>query len=360
MDTNPQVSGTAAQEPPTRGGQSVPSIGSPARATDLTSRQLQVALTWLGRGIPVVPCSSTDKAPMVRGFGKDATPEQLAKFSDPDQITEWWSGKYRRAHVGLLTGRSTTPDGRGLVVVDLDAQGPDAVPLTGRWKDCVHGSDVLEVRMREAGGEWPTTYAVKTPSKGKPVPGEHLYFVQPTDGPLIGCATGEGHSAPHLGPLADVRGVGGVIIAAGSYSPKQGRPYERVTPASLGPQPLPDWLLQLLRPPASVQSLTDDKKPTVRQLPTGDRAERYATAVLNRLCDQVAEAGDGERWRTLSGAALRLAELSSTAPRVLNETDVTRALVDAAMAAGMSSEEKAARAVSTAWERKAGRGAGAA
>ncbi|WP_411041969.1 hypothetical protein [Streptomyces collinus] len=85
----------------------------------------------MGRGFPVVPCSRTDKGAMVPGFGRDA-PAELAQFSDPEQVRAWWSGRFKRAHVGLLTGRGTD-DGRSLVVVDLDMPKGDARPLEGRW-----------------------------------------------------------------------------------------------------------------------------------------------------------------------------------------------------------------------------------
>jgi hypothetical protein len=369
MTTNAQVSGPALTElstPARRDGDNLstmrpPAIGGRAdnqatprgrtrnSAPDLATHQLHVALTWLHRGHPVIPCSCTDKGPLVPGFGRDATEDQLAPFSDERQVTEWWTGRYRRAHVGILTRR--------LVVVDLDAQGPGAHPLTGRWDGCVHGSDVLEVRMREAGiTEWPETYEVETPSKGKPVPGRHLYFLQPDD--PIGCATGDGPGAPHIGPLVDVRGVGGLVIAAGSHSTAQGRPYTRVSPAGLRPQPLPDWLLGILRP-AAPPTPVRPPAPVVHQLPTGDRAERYAAAALRGQVDSVAAARDGGRWATLSGAALRLAELSETAPRVLTYQVVMDALLGAAAACGLG-EREAERAIQSAWNRKAGTVGGAA
>jgi hypothetical protein len=188
------------------------------------------------------------------------------------------------------------------------------------------------------------------------VPGIHLYFTQPTD-EVIGCATGDGPAGPHLGPLVDVRGIGGYVIAAGSYSAAQGRAYERVSPAGLGPQPVPGWLLDLLRRPAPARPAVATVP--VRTLPAGTRAERYAEAALRGATDRVTAAGAGEYWTAVSGAALRLAELHHTAPHILTEQAVTDALVRAATSAGME-ERAAARAVRTAWERKAGHGAGAA
>lgn len=321
---------------------------------NMAEHQLSVALTWARRGIPVIPCSRTDKGPMVKGFAKDATPEALAPFSDPEQVRAWWSGRFKRAHVGILTGRGT--DGRGLIVVDLDMPKDGSAPLAGRWAGCSGGTDVLELLMREADAQWPDTYTVLTPSGGM-----HLYFLQPAEGLLIGCATGDGPGAPHLGPLVDVRGVGGLVIAAGSHSAAQGKPYTRVSPADLRPQPLPAWLLELLRPTAAPAPV---RRPApVRVLPTGDRAERAAAAALNSAAERVSTAAPGERNGKLYGAARWLGELHETAPAVLDETTVREQLLAAALAAGLQGgEREALRTIKSGWERgvRDGSGAGAA
>jgi hypothetical protein len=311
-------------------------------APNMAAHQLHVAMTWVGRGEGVVPCSAKDKGALWPGFGAHATPEELAPFYDPEQIRDWWNGRFKRAHVGLLTRR--------LVVIDLDLPKNGAEILKGRWAGCQGGTDVLELLMRQAGAEWPETYCVMTPSGGM-----HLYFLQPEDGPPIGCATGDGTTAPHLGPLVDVRGVGGYVIAAGSHSAAQGRAYTRISPASLRPQPLPAWLLELLRPVAQAAA-PRLPAPVVRQLPTGDRAERYAVAALNGEADKLSSAGAGEYWRLVTASAFRLAELHHTAPHILTEQAVTDALTSAVTQAGM--EERAAeRAIRTAWKSRTGAGA---
>lgn len=310
---------------------------------DVGRHQLAVAMTWVHRGVPVVPCSRTDKGALVPGFGKDATPEQLATFLDKEQVESWWCGRFKRAHVGLLT--------RSLVVIDLDMGKPDTAPLGGRWSGCQHGTDVLERLAAEHGAPWPETYTVMTPSGGL-----HLYFLQPDS--KVGCATGDGGTPPHLGPLIDVRGIGGYVIAAGSYSAAQGRMYTRISDPATGPQPLPAWLLALLRP-ASPPSPTRTPTP-LRALPTGTRAERYAAAALRGEVDKLRDrAHAGEYWTSISAAALRLAELHSTAPGVLTEQAVEDALVPVAVAAGMQ-EREATRAVRSAWKSKAGAGLGGA
>jgi hypothetical protein len=320
------------------------------------NHQLTVALTWVSRRVPVIPCGR-DKRPLLAGFGQDASTEELSRFSDPEQVRSWWSGRYVRAHVGLLTGRGP---GRGLVVVDLDMLKDGAEPPTGRWEGCQGGSDVLERLAAEAGAEWPETYTVMTPSGGL-----HLYYLQPEDGPLIGCATGDGPTAPHLGPLIDVRGIGGYVIAAGSYAAVQGRPYERVSDPAMRPQPLPGWLLERLRP-AVQPSPPPAPAPVCLYAPgrgRGSRAERYAAAALQGAAEDIAVLADGDgRNARLFAAARRLGELHHTAPAVLTETTVREQLLAAALRCGLPGGERAAlRTIRSGWERgTAGAGLGGA
>ena len=337
----PQVSAADLTEQPTPGGSTVHAGDAVRHPVDIGAHQLAVALTWVRRGHPVIPCSRTDKGPMVGGFGRNATPEQLAPFSDPAQVEAWWTGRFKRAHVGLLTRR--------LVVVDLDAQRPDAAPLGGRWDGCVHGMDVLEILMREAGGTWPVTYTVETPSAGKPVRGQHLYFLQPGGEP-IGCATGDGPGAPHLGPLIDVRGVGGLVIAAGSYSAAQGRPYTRVSPPEILPQSLPGWLLGLLRRPAPPRPATPPPPRPVTVLRTGaDRMERAAESAMARAAEKLAALRVGDDRRDHAFAYARwLGEISHTAPRVLTEQAVQEVLLPAALACGVA-EAQARKCIRNGW-----------
>ncbi|WP_406145686.1 bifunctional DNA primase/polymerase [Streptomyces anulatus] len=306
----------------------------------VTESQLRVALTWAGRGIPVVPCSRTDKGAMVPGFGKNKSGAEIEKFSDPEQVSRWWtSGRFARAHVGLLTGRGG-PTGRGLVVIDLDMRKADSV-LPAQYADAASGADVLESIAAAAGADWPDTYTVVTPSGGV-----HLYFAQPEDGPLIGCATGDTGHAPALGPLIDVRGIGGYVIAAGSYSSVQGVAYRKVIESPGRPQPLPGWLLALMRP-----AQTHVPQREVRRTPVvcgTSRTDRYAAAALIGETGKVSAAPEGERNRVLYAAARRLAELAAGAPAVLSETTTQDALLGSAREAGIG-EQEALRTIRSGW-----------
>ncbi|MCA1841727.1 MAG: bifunctional DNA primase/polymerase, partial [Actinobacteria bacterium] len=215
------------------------------------------------------------------------------------------------------------------------------------------GTDVLEALAADAGASWPETYTVMTPSGGL-----HLYFRAPVGEP-IGCATGDGPGGPHLGPCVDVRGLGGLVIAAGSYSTAQGRPYTRVSPPELRPQELPGWLLELLRRPAP--RLASVPRPRPARV-SSVRADRYADAALDGAVQDVATAVETTRNSTLFARARRLAELAHTAPAVLNEDAVERELLDAAVRAGLG-ERAALATIRSGWShgvRGAGHGAGAA
>lgn len=340
-----------------------PSPAAAPPSANLTEWQRSVAMTWVGRGIPVVPCSREDKRAMVGGFRIDASPEDLAPFSDPQTVGQWWGGRYKRAHVAALTGRAAPGApaelGRGLLVVDLDMLKPGQEPPGGRWAGCHGGTDVLELLAREAGAQWPDTYTVMTPSGGL-----HLYFLQPEEGPVIGCATGAGGDLerprpPHLGPLVDVRGIGGYVIAAGSYSKAQGRVYERVSAPDVRPQPLPGWLLELLRP-ASAPSAPPRPPSPMRILPTASQSERAAAGALEHSVRRVEGAAEGERNRRLFSAARWLGELHDTAPDVLDETTVREQLLAAALCSGQR-EREALSTIRSGWERGlSGAGAGAA
>lgn len=357
MAPNPQVTPPANEQPSTPRSTAIRDTSSRAAAApfgSLTEAQRSVALTWVARGFSVVPCSREDKGALARGFGRDATPEEEARFGDPEWVRRAWSTKYARAHVGLLTGRGGT-DGRGLVVIDLDVR-KAGVDLPAGYEYAHSGADVLERMATEAGEPWPDTYTVLTPSGGV-----HLYFQQPADGPLIGCATGAGPTAPHLGPLIDVRGIGGYVIAAGSYSAAQGIAYRRVSDPAVRPQPLPGWLLARLRPAAAPSAPgRAPRPPAVRALPTASREERAAVGALDHSVQRVEDAQEGERNRRLFAAARWLGELHDTAPTVLAESTVREQLLAAALRSGQG-EREALRTIRSGWERGlAGRGAGAA
>ena len=122
----------------------------------------------------------------------------------------WPSGQH---NIGIACGPSR------LVVVDLDTHGH----LPEDWRQLPgirDGRDVLAQLAEWAGKPWPSTYMVATANGGW-----HLYFTAPEGG-------GIRNSASLLGPLVDVRGAGGYVVAAGSRV--DGKPYELLDASDAG------------------------------------------------------------------------------------------------------------------------------
>ena len=194
--------------------------------------------------------------------------------ADPDRVGRYWPSAQH--NVGLACGPSR------LVVVDLDTHSP--LPDDWRLPGVRDGRDVLALLAEWAGQPWPVTYTVRTPTGGL-----HLYYTAP-DGPEIR------NSAGKIGPLVDVRGSGGYVLAAGSvlderaYPGNQecrelvtgGRAYELAD--DNGPEPLPAWLAALA---------ADTEAPAG----TGGRRAAHAApgARLQGLADTVRAGREGDR-----------------------------------------------------------------
>ncbi len=182
-----------------------------------------------------------------------------------------------------------------MLVVDLDA--PDRIGLP-------HGRQVLAEIAREADASIPRdTRTVNTPSGG-----QHLYFRLPDGVDLR-------NTAGMLGTHIDTRGTGGYVVGPGSII--QGRRYRVVCAAE--PQPLPDWLLDRLRPRA--QGRTPN-------LPMLQPSSAYVAAAVRGEAERVAHAPVGTRNDVLFRAAARLGRF--VAAGQLPEADVRSALGAAA------------------------------
>ena len=131
---------------------------------------LDAALAWAGRGFRVFPLSPGTKIPP-RDFAWKAE-----ATNDTAKITAWWTS-HPRCNVGVATGG-------GLVVVDVDTRVPGA-----------YGA-LLALDLPD------DTLTVKTPGGGF-----HLYYR----------GDDVANSASKLGPGLDVRGLGGYVVAPGSY-----------------------------------------------------------------------------------------------------------------------------------------------
>lgn len=124
------------------------------------------AMSWAWSGFPVFPLRPGSKIPMLKG-GCHA-----ASIEIQDIVSIW--GRYPTANVGVATGH-------GFAVVDIDPR---------------HGGTV-DPRL-------PDTFTVATPSGGV-----HLYYATEEDIP---------NSAGRLAPGVDVRGRGGHVVVAPSWT----------------------------------------------------------------------------------------------------------------------------------------------
>src|SRR6516225_10120505 len=162
---------------------------------------LSEVLKYAERGWYVIPVDDK-KHPLTRNGVKDAT-------RDPAVIQGWWA-QWPKANVAIATGQ-----GSKLTVIDLDTKGGGLTNWTTIVQD--HGGV-------------PTTLQSSTPSGGA-----HNYWLPPDF--LVR------NSVSTLAPGVDVRGERGYVLAPPSILPNG--PYRWVDP-TVEPQPMPEWLAQML------------------------------------------------------------------------------------------------------------------
>lgn len=200
----------------------MPDTGAAADA----SAMLEAALGYAARGWRVVPlhtpgldgrcscsrpgCASNGKHPRTARGLLDAT-------CDGATIRQWWLA-WPDANIGIVTGEAS-----GLLALDIDPR---------------HDGDSSLHALAAAHGMLPDTVESLTGSGGR-----HILFQHP-GGKL-------GNSAGRLGVGLDTRGDGGYIVAPPSLH-ASGRRYEweaSSEPEFARLQPLPAWMLAILRPP---------------------------------------------------------------------------------------------------------------
>jgi len=194
-------------------------------------------------------------------------------------------------NVGIRTG--TQPSGRALLVVDVDG-----------------GREALAALADRLGAPLPRTLCARTAR------GWHLVYAAPP---------GQ-RNAVRLGGIAgvDVRAEGGQIVAPPSRHVSGAR--YRWTLA-LRPAPVPPALLALLAPPPRPPPRVYER----RDSGAGELA-------LAKVCASIASAGAGTRHdAAFRGAVWLGARIAEGLP--LDDAHAARALVDAALAAGLSQPE---------------------
>jgi len=294
------------------------------------------ALDAARRAWRIFPLRPGTKVPAVRHWEHEAT-------TNTEQIKELWTADVRRLNgwyvpeppnVGIACGPS------GLVVLDLDLAKPrqdrTRWPVQWRDNDISSGADVITVLAQRAGESLPETYIVATPSGGR-----HLYFTAPKQASVR-------NSAGRLGPMIDVRGQGGYVVAAGSrlhQRPDQDDDVAETTDQAyrlledLQPVTLPGWLID-----ATTADRQRDDQAVAGRSPRDARVQsmcsprdRYAAAALRGESDRVRSAPVGQRNHALNSAAYSLGQL--VAIGALQQDRVVLALAGAAQAAGLEPSE---------------------
>lgn len=263
---------------------------------------LAAAVAAAARGWHVFPVLPDSKRPAIAGWPTRA-------LADPRAVAEGWPASH---NVGIACGPSQ------LVVVDLDTPKDELLPAPWDTAEGVRdGGDVFACLLADHGQTWPATYTVGTPRGGW-----HLYFKWDQPSRTIR------NSAGKLGPLIDIRGDGGYVLAGGSVV--DGRPYRVLDPAA-PVAPLPPWLAVALGDPPPPQ-----RRITVPTRRVGS-ADKYTAAAVQAELFAVATASNGTRNDQLNRSAYALARFV-TAGR-LDPTDVADALLAAARTAGLDDRE---------------------
>jgi hypothetical protein len=301
----------------------------------LTKRLLASALDAASRGWYVFPLRPGTKIPAVRDWEHQAS-------TCPERIRDLWTarlqryGRHVRApfNVGIACGPS------GLVVMDLDLAKPDQ-DRTGwpqQWlsRAITSGADVLTTLADRAEHIIPDTYAVATASGGR-----HLYFTAPNGVRLR-------NSAGHLGPMIDVRGEGGYVVAAGSRLHTRSDRNGSNEPSAHGyrllhnrpPADLHDWLTVAIAAGRHQANNPAAERPQIegsRHWALDSRHDGYGAAALRGEVGRIRSAPVGQRNHTLNAAAYSLGQL--IAAGAFHHDPVVEALTVAAAAAGLQTAE---------------------
>lgn len=261
------------------------------------------------RGFHVFPCHSPrhGRCSCGRNCGKQAGKHPRTQHGledatlDMEQIRSWWL-RWPDANIGVSCGPS------GLYVVDTDG---------------VAAHDAWLLAAGDHVNDLDTCTKVQTSR------GWHYWFTVPADSTL-------GNTASLIAPGIDTRGKGGYVFLPPSKH-ISGHTYRFETP--LPTRPMPEWLAALVRKPEPVRrdpgTTTRISAPRV-PAPAG-RLSKYAYAALAAEITILVNIGQGQRNHQLNRSAFNLGQL--VAAGLLPEQEVRDALLDAADANGLVSED---------------------
>jgi len=244
---------------------------------------LAEAAAFLAETVAVFPCDA-HKRPITENGLYDAT-------RDPTMARAMFS-KPGAALIGVPMG-----EGNGLFTLDVDC------------KEGKNGFVWYETHRHD----FPRTRTHKTPSGGL-----HLLFRWPH-------GRKPRNSVGKIAPGIDIRSAGGYVCAPPS-------PGYTITDTA-NPAEAPQWLLDLLDPPAPPPAPREPYQP-----PSHERSARYAEKALDEECRALASmAPDSGRNNQLNIAAVKLGSL--VAAGALSESTVRAELRRAALHAGLDPRE---------------------
>jgi hypothetical protein len=259
----------------------------PQQQTNAPPNELDAALEYARKGLPVFPCNTLDKKPLTPHGFKDAT-------TDEAQIRAWW-GRWPIAMIGAPTGPAS-----GAWVLD-----PDVDPVKQ-----LDGLAAL-AQLTTQHGALPQTLTSITPRGGR-----HLFFAWDPNVDIR-------NSESKIGPGIDVRGNGGYVCLPPSRSANGGAyQWDPNSPKTFAPAP--PWLVMLAK---------------------AKKVSAYAKAVLERECKNVASAQPGTRNSTLNTAAFNLGQLIGGG--ALDEQEVRERLFEAAETCRLVADDGAQAAWAT-------------
>lgn len=269
-----------------------------------TTAAAAAALEYASRGWHVFPAPPGRK----QGYenAKDHDGRRWGASDDAEIVTALFA-KYPQANIGVATQES------GLMVLDLDRK---------------NGVDGIIWMMDQIAthGDLPQTVQATTPSGGW-----HIYFRTPE---AFDAKTCEGEIAPGV----DVRGYGGMVLAAPSINPQAETPYSWNNPPGLFEvSDAPQWILNLL---PRRKGLSDRTLPGARgQIDTGGATSWADKALLDEIAKLLAVT-KGKRNSTLNCCAFNLGQVVGGG--ALDEATVKARLSAAAAGTGLEPGETAA------------------
>jgi hypothetical protein len=255
---------------------------------------LETALAYHARGWPVFPCRAGEE---IDSYGEALAPKTpltsngLRGASKNERIIREWWARTPDAMIGVPTGSAI-----GAFVLDLDVK-----PGVGDGHDWLADMEAEHHPL-------PATARARTMGGGT-----HIFFAH-----VDGIRNRGG-----LGQCVDVRGEGGYIIAPGSVA-RDGNGYAWIDDSPIAEAP--DWLLDLLLPPARPAQTYE-----YHYTPGGN--DPYVERAVEDELRKVATTGKGSRGYQLNASAFSIGTLVGAG--ALSRGDAESRLFDAARACGV-------------------------